>query len=235
MSLLEVVDLVAGYGRLTVVHEATLRVGSGEIVAVLGANGAGKSTLLKTIAGHLPVTGGRILLEGEDVTDLDAYGRTRAGVGYVPQGGNVFGPLSVRDNLAAASLFRPELAPLVGPITARFPRLAERSSQLASTLSGGERQMLAVGSAMAGDPRLLLLDEPTAGLAPMFVHEIVDWMKEVANEGRGVVWVVEQNPETVLQAAQRAYFMAGGQVRDEQPAEELAGDPERLRRILFEG
>lgn len=235
MSLLEVRDLVAGYGRLTVVHGASLRVEPGEIVVVLGPNGAGKTTLLRTIAGHLPVSGGHVELDGNDMTDLDAYRRARAGIGYVPQEGNVFGPLSVRDNLAAAALFRPELAALVGPITDRFPRLAERSNQLASTLSGGERQMLAVGSAMAGDPRLLLLDEPTAGLAPLFVHEIVNWMKEITDEGRGVLWVVEQNPETVLQAAQRVYFMAGGQLRDEQPADALVGEPETLRRILFEG
>lgn len=235
MSLLEVRALEAGYGRLTVVHGASLHVEAGEIVVVLGPNGAGKTTLLRAIAGHLPVSSGSVLLDGRDVTGLDAYERTRAGVGYVPQDGNVFGPLSVRDNLAAASLFRPELASLIEPITQRFPRLAERSNQLASTLSGGERQMLAVGSAMAGDPRLLLLDEPTAGLAPMFVQEIVDWMKEITAEGRAVIWVVEQNPETVLEAAQRAYFMAGGQLRDERSADELVRDPETLRRILFEG
>lgn len=235
MSLLEVEGLETGYGRLTVVHGASLRVEAGEIVVVLGPNGAGKTTLLRALAGHLPAGDGSIRIDGEDVTAMDAYQRSTVGVGYVPQEGNVFGSLSVRDNLAAASLFRPELRSLVGPVTERFPRLAERSTQLASTLSGGERQMLAVGSAMAGDPRLLLLDEPTAGLAPRFVHEIVDWMKAIADEGRGVVWVVEQNPESVLNVASRAYFMANGQVRDEWSAAALIDDPETLRNVLFDG
>lgn len=235
MSLLEVRGLVSGYGRLTVVHDVSLRVDAGEIVVVLGPNGAGKTTLLRTVAGHLPTSAGTIHVDGEDVTALDAYRRSRVGIGYVPQEGNVFGPLSVRDNLAAASLFRPELKGLVTPITERLPRLAERSSQLASTLSGGERQMLAVGSAMAGDPQLLLLDEPTAGLAPRFVYGIVDWMQEIASQGRGVVWVVEQNPETVLTAADRAYFMAGGQIHDERDAAALVADPDAMRRVLFDG
>ena len=234
MSLLDVAGLSGGYGRLTVVHEASIRVEPGEIVVLLGPNGAGKTTLLRTLAGHLDAKAGSIHLDGADVTNLGAYERARAGVGYVPQDQNVFGPLSVAENLAAASLFRPDLEGLVGPIIGRFPRLGERRNQLASTLSGGERQMLAVGSAMAGDPRLLLLDEPTAGLAPRFVHEIVGWMTEVASEGRGVLWVVEQNPETVLHAATRAYLMAGGEIRDERPASALT-DPELLRRVLFDG
>lgn len=235
MSLLEVEDLVSGYGRLAVVHEVSLRVEAGETVVVLGPNGAGKTTLLRTVAGHLPATAGTIHVDGKDVTTLDAFRRSKRGIGYVPQEGNVFGPLSVRDNLAAASLFRPDLQGLVAPITQRLPRLAERAGQLASTLSGGERQMLAVGSAMAGDPRLLLLDEPTAGLAPRFVHEIVDWMQEIASQGRGVVWVVEQNPETVLSAADRVYFMAGGQIHDERDAKALAADPDAMRKVLFDG
>src|SRR5690606_29265874 len=151
MSLLEVDRVVTGYGRLTVVHEVSLRVEAGEIVALLGPNGAGKTTLLRAIAGHIPTTAGTIRLDGVDITSADAYRRARAGIGYVPQDGNVFRSLSVSDNLAAASLFRPDLRALIGPITQRFPRLAERSNQLASTLSGGERQMLAVGSAMVGD------------------------------------------------------------------------------------
>lgn len=235
MSLLALTDLVTGYGRVPVVHGVTVRVEPGEVVAVLGPNGAGKTTLLRAVAGHLPVTSGRVELDGVDVTRADAFHRARAGVGYVPQEGNVFRSLSVADNLSAASLFRPELVPLITPITDRLPRLAERSNQLASTLSGGERQMLAVGSAMAGDPRLLLLDEPTAGLAPQFVDEIVTWMEEVTATGCGVLWVVEQDPEAVLAAASRAYFMAAGQIRDEQPAAALVDDPSTLRRILFDG
>jgi ABC-type branched-subunit amino acid transport system ATPase component len=145
----------------------------------------------------------------------------------------VFGPLTVSENLAAASLSRPDLTGRADAVTRRFPRLAERRSQRASTLSGGERQMLAVGSAMVGEPRLLLLDEPTAGLAPRFVAEIVHWMVETANGGCGILWVVEQNPEAVIDAASRAYFMAGGEVTDERPAATL-DDAKLLRQILFD-
>ncbi len=234
MSLLALKGVSGGYGRLTVIHEATLHVESGEIVVLLGPNGAGKTTLLRTIAGHLPVSAGTVMLDGDDVTDRDAFERTRRGVGYVPQEKNVFGSLTVAENLAAASLSQPDLAHLVGPIMDRFPRLGERRAQRASTLSGGERQMLAVGSAMAGDPRILLLDEPTAGLAPRFVDEMVEWMREVAAGGRAVLWVVEQDPERVLGAASRAYLMAGGEIRDERPAASL-NDPELLRQVLFDG
>lgn len=234
MSLLQIDGLSSGYGRLTVTHDVSMRVEPGEIVILLGPNGAGKTTLLRTIAGHLPVGTGQINLDGVDITSFDAYQRSTNGIGYVPQENKVFGSLSVKENLAAASLFRPELSGLVEPIMDRFPRLRERESQQASTLSGGERQMLAVGSAMAGDPKLVVLDEPTAGLAPMFVDEILDWMKEAAAAGKGIVWVVEQDPERIARAASRAYFMAGGEIRDEKPASELS-DPELLRRVLFDG
>ncbi|MGF1618614.1 MAG: ABC transporter ATP-binding protein [Acidimicrobiia bacterium] len=234
MSLLKISDLSSGYGKLTVTHNVSLRVEPGEIVLLLGPNGAGKTTLLRTIAGHLPTQSGQIELQGEDITRFDAYQRSRSGIGYVPQEKKVFGSLSVYENLQAASLFRPEVAPLITPILERFPRLRERQGQMASTLSGGERQMLAVGSAMAGDPRLVLLDEPTAGLAPRFVDEIVTWMKEVADGGNGVIWVVEQDPEKVAGVASRAYFMAGGEIRDEKPSSDLT-DPALLRRVLFDG
>lgn len=144
MSLLKVSGLSSGYGKLTVTHNVSLRVEPGEIVLLLGPNGAGKTTLLRTIAGHLPTQGGQIELQGEDITKLDAYQRSRSGIGYVPQEKKVFGSLSVYENLQAASLFRPDVAPLITPILERFPRLRERQGQMASTLSGGERQMLAV-------------------------------------------------------------------------------------------
>jgi ABC-type branched-subunit amino acid transport system ATPase component len=231
--LLEVGALEAGYGKLMVLHGLDLRVEAGEIVLLMGSNGAGKSTLLRTISGHLPTKSGRILVDGEDISPNSAYERSALGIGYVPQERNVFGSLTVSENLAAASLFRPELAARAKAVRDRFPPLAERRSQRASTLSGGERQMLAVGSAMVGEPRLLLLDEPAAGLAPRFVAEIVRWMREVAEEGCGVLWVVEQNPEAVIEAASRAYFMTGGEITDERPAVTL-DDAELLREILFD-
>jgi branched-chain amino acid transport system ATP-binding protein len=233
VSLLQLSGVSSGYGRITVTHDVSLTVNEGEIVILLGPNGAGKTTLLRTIAGLLPAKSGHVRFGGEDITALDAYERSRVGVGYVPQENKVFGPLSVQENLEAASLFRPDLKNLVDPIMERFPRLRERKAQRASTLSGGERQMLAVGAAMAGDPRLVLLDEPTAGLAPRFVGEIVDWMKTTSEAGKGVLWVVEQDPERVAEVASRAYFMAGGEIRDEKSASELT-DPELFRQVLFE-
>jgi branched-chain amino acid transport system ATP-binding protein len=230
--LLELSSLEAGYGKLTVVHDVSLRVEAGEIVLLMGPNGAGKTTLLRTIGGHLPAESGRILLDGDDITPTSAYQRSTMGVGYVPQESNVFGPLTVAENLASATLFRPELAAHTDTVLDRFPRLEERRTQRASTLSGGERQMLAVGSAMVGDPRLLLLDEPTAGLAPRFVAEIVQWMADIAADGRGVLWVVEQNPEPVIEAASRAYFMAGGEIGQERPASSLT-DAELVRQVLL--
>lgn len=234
MSLLGIRSVSSGYGRLIVTHDIDMHVDRGEIVLIVGPNGAGKTTLLKTIAGHLPVRNGRIDLDGEDVTSLSAYERALKGVGYVPQERKVFGSLTVAENLESPTLFRPELREMVPPIFERFPRLDERRSQRASTLSGGERQMLAVGAAMVGNPDLVLLDEPTAGLAPRFVDEIVTWMSEVASSGRAVVWVVEQDPGKVAEAANRVYFMAGGEVRDERPASDLT-DSELLRQLLFEG
>lgn len=231
--LLDITALESGYGKLTVVHGVDLHVGSGEIVLLMGPNGAGKTTLLRAISGHLPTNGGRIEIDGEDISSHSAYARSALGVGYVPQEQNVFGPLNIADNLAAATLFRPELTERIDEVFSRFPHLAERRTQRASTLSGGERQMLAVGSALVGNPRLLLLDEPTAGLAPRYVTEIVHWMREVVSGGCGVIWVVEQNPEAVLEAASRAYFMAGGEITDERPAASL-DDAELRRQILFD-
>lgn len=230
--LLEVRSLEAGYGKLTVVHDVSLRVEEGEIVLLMGPNGAGKTTLLRTLSGHLPAQSGRILLNGEDITATSAYQRSSMGIGYVPQERNVFGPLTVAENLASATLFRPDLAGHTRAVFDRLPRLEERRTQRASTLSGGERQMLAVGSAMVGDPRLILLDEPTAGLAPRFVAEIVRWMSEVAAYERGVLWVVEQNPEPVIEAASRAYFMSGGEIGQERPASSLT-DAELVRQVLL--
>ena len=231
---LELRSITSGYGKLTIVHDVDLTVSAGEIVLVMGPNGAGKTTLLRTISGHLPIQSGQIIQGGSDITSQSAYERAGLGIGYVPQEGNVFRSLTVAENLAAPTLFKPELADGIGKITARFPRLAERRSQLASTLSGGERQMLAVGSAMVASPQLLLLDEPTAGLAPRFVAEIVQWMSDITSQGCGVLWVVEQNPEAVIEAASRVYFMAGGEITDEQPAANLH-DADLLRKVLFDG
>lgn len=232
--LLEVSGVTSGYGKVEVLHDVSLSLAPGELVAVLGPNGAGKTTLLRCLSGQIPATTGTVLLDGADVTGEGAHRRSMLGIGYVPQERNVFGPLSVIDNLMAAALSRPELVAGVDEVLERFPRLAERRGQLASTLSGGERQMLAVGSAMVGRPRLLLLDEPTAGLAPRFVAEIVSWLGRVVAQGCAVLWVVEQDPASVLKVATRAYLMAGGTLRGEHRAAELI-DSQVLSRIMFDG
>lgn len=231
--LLEVNELESGYGKVTVLHEVNLSVAAGEIVVILGPNGAGKSTLTKTIAGHLRPTGGKILFDGEDVTGHSAQDVSRLGIGYVPQEDNVFRELSVRDNLRVVTLAFPEAQSRVENVFERFPILAERATQRAATLSGGERQTLAMSSALIADPRILLLDEPTAGLAPLFIGQMVDWVSELAADGMAVVWVVEQNPDKILAASTRTYLFEGGRSMAEFESSELL-KPGRLQELLLE-
>jgi ABC-type branched-subunit amino acid transport system ATPase component len=196
---------------------------------ILGANGAGKTTLLKTIAGHLTPTSGQILLSGEPIDGNGPSGAAGAGVGYVPQEQNVFGELSVYDNLRIGILDDPSA---VHDAFERFPLLAERSRQHADTLSGGERQILAISAALVPGPRLLLLDEPTSGLAPLFVEQIVEWIAGEAAGGTTVLWVVEQNPEPILKVSNRTYLMEGGQIVQELDSRSLL-EPGRLERLLL--
>ena len=231
--LLEVQGLVSGYGKVTVLHGVTFNVPAGEIIVVLGPNGAGKSTLMKTVAGHLTPTSGTVTLDGADITGLSAGDAARCGVGYVPQEQNVFRELTVRDNLRVAGLQFAGMQDRLDAVFTRFPFLAERANQRAATLSGGERQTLAVSSALVGDPRVLLLDEPSAGLAPLFIKRMVTWVQELADTGMGVAWVVEQNPEMVLAASTRTYLVEGGRVTDTFVSKELL-KPGRLNELLLE-
>ena len=211
---LRAAELSSGYGRLPVLHNVDFAVGEGEMVAVLGPNGAGKSTLMKTLAGLLPPMSGTIELRGASTAGWSAPRIAQAGIGYVPQENNVFPTLSVRENLEIGR-GSGRGARSLDQVFDRFPILAERQAQRAGTLSGGERQMLALSSALLMEPELLLLDEPTTGLSPQMVSLLSDWIREIAESGLSVVWVVEQNPERVLRAASRAYLMAGGQAREE--------------------
>lgn len=231
--LLEVRGLVSGYGRVTVLHGVDLKASAGEIVAVLGPNGAGKSTLMKTVGGHLQPTTGEVLLDGRDITGFHAQEAATHGIGYVPQEHNVFRDLTVRDNLRVAALSQRGTDSGFETVFERFPILAQRSSQRAATLSGGERQTLAVSSALIGEPKVLLLDEPTSGLAPLFIRQMVEWVEELAGSGMGVIWVIEQNPEMILAASTRAYLMHGGRVTDEFEGQELL-KPGRIRELLLE-
>lgn len=232
--LLEVNGLESGYGKLTVLHGVSLRADAGEVVSILGPNGAGKSTLMKTIAGHLPPINGDIVLKGNRVGNRGPFHLAQSGVGYVPQDDNVFGEMTVLENLElGAFAVGKDTSDLIDAVFARFPILSERRQQRASTLSGGERQALAVSSSLITGSDLLLLDETTAGLAPKFVDQIVTWVMEFAASGTGVVWVLEQNPEVILEISQRTYLMDGGQIREEIDSSELL-EPGRLEEVMLE-
>jgi branched-chain amino acid transport system ATP-binding protein len=210
---LEVDGLVAGYKPVVVVHGLALRASPGQFVAVLGPNGAGKSTLMSAVAGVLRPMGGSVRLDGDQIEGWPAHKVARAGVSLVPQGFQVLGRLSVAENLelGAYTAKRAVTAERMAAIFDRFPRLAERRKTLASSLSGGERAMLAVSRALMSSPRLLLLDEPSAGLAPLAVTALFEAIAEVRDRGVTTV-VVEQNVRQALKYADHAYVVNSGQV-----------------------
>jgi branched-chain amino acid transport system ATP-binding protein len=231
--MLEVRDLHAGYGRLPVLHGVSIRVPAEGAVAILGPNGAGKSTLLKALARQLPIMSGELSFDGRSYGREGATWAARNGIALVPQSGNVFPDLTIRDNLRLSAMRRPDGAAAIEKAVARFPVLAERADQLAGSLSGGERQMLAISSALLLEPRLLLLDEPTTGLSPQAAEATAESVADVARGGTAVLWVVEQMPELVLRRVQHAYVMEAGQVGfDGSPRELLAGG--RLEQMLLQ-
>jgi branched-chain amino acid transport system ATP-binding protein len=225
--LLQVSDLVAGYARgLPILHGASLEVARGEIATVIGPNGAGKSTLLKAIAGLVAIEGGRVALEGRDITALPPHRVVRSGVGYVPQTGNVFTSLTIHENLkVGAHLLRGEMAARLERAYALFPELAGKRRARARTLSGGQRQMLAIARALMTDPILVMLDEPTAGLAPRVVGEVFAQLRRLAQAGVAVL-IVEQNARAALAASDRGYVFAEGRNRIEGRAADLLDNPE---------
>jgi len=230
---LEITSLKSGYGKVQILHGVDLIVPAGEITTVLGANGAGKSTLMNTIAGHLPVMSGGIHHNGLEMNMLSPLQTCKAGVGIVPQEANVFAELSVKDNLRVSSFAFEGADERVKEVLKRFPILGERADQLASTLSGGERQTLAIATALVAGPDILILDEPTAGLAPIFADRIVSWVCELVQEGMGVAWVVEQNPEKILKVSQKAYVMDAGKNSATIDSKTLL-QPGRLEEILLQ-
>jgi branched-chain amino acid transport system ATP-binding protein len=210
--MLESEGLTAGYGALPIVHEVSLEIPRGELIAILGPNGAGKSTLLKALAGRLPVLAGDRRLAGESYRDRDAHWAARSGIVLVPQTGAVFPDLSVEDNLRIGALGRRDAVAAIAAAMERLPILHERSAQPAGSLSGGERQLLAIASALLMNPKVLLLDEPTTGLAPLAAEATAELISATVGGGTAVAWVVEQIPEVALERATRAYFLDGGQV-----------------------
>ena len=211
-AVLRVEALEAGYGGFPVLHGVDLEVAAGEIVAVVGPNGAGKSTLLKTIFRLLPAQGGSVSFEGTDLQRHPTHSLAEMGMGYVPQENNTFPDLSVRDNLALAlrGSSPVQIRRRVEDVAESYPALRDRMNQNASTLSGGERQMLALASAMITGPRFLALDEPTTGLAPSIVRERIDDILRIRDSGTTLMWVIEESPLVCLPHCDRVYVMQAG-------------------------
>ena len=224
-AVLTVEDLVAGYvPEVDILTGVDLRVEEGEIVTVIGPNGAGKSTLIKSIFGLLPPRRGRVVLRGEDLAGLRPHSITRRGMSYVPQLDNVFESLSVEENLEMGALAQQKTQERIDAMYELFPRLGERRRQAAGTMSGGERQMLAMARALMPEPQILLLDEPSAGLAPAFVEAIFEKIADINRHGVTLV-MVEQNARRALGMSTRGYVLDVGQNRFEGRGEELLEDP----------
>ncbi|AFZ37109.1 Phosphonate-transporting ATPase [Stanieria cyanosphaera PCC 7437] len=224
--LLEVENVYAGYVQdLNILQGINFRIAPGELVAVIGPNGAGKSTLAKTIFGLLNPNQGKIIFKGENIAGLKSNQIVRRGMCYVPQIANVFASLSVEENLEMGAFIRNgSLQSLKDTIYTMFPRLAERRRQRAGTLSGGERQMLAMGRALMLDPDLLLLDEPSAALSPILVNSVFEQIKAINQTGKSIV-LVEQNAKKALLMANRGYVLESGKDRFEGTGEQLLKDP----------
>jgi len=225
-AVLEASELVSGYGEVEILHGVSLRLDRGEIVAIIGPNGAGKSTLMKAIFGLLKVKSGTVRLEGEDITGMSPERIVRKGMCYVPQSENVFPSLSIRENLEMGAFtrrdgFRHRLDEIYG----LFPDLAQRPQLRAGKLSGGQRQMLALARALMLDPKVLLLDEPTASLAPKMVDDIFATIRSINQTGVGIL-IVEQNAKEALGICHRAYVLAGGNNRLEDTGPELLASEE---------
>ncbi len=234
--MLRVDRVHSGYGNIEVLHGVSLHVEESEIVAVIGPNGAGKSTVLKTIMGFLDPTRGRITFEGEDITGLKSYLAVTKGISYIPQGRIVFHDMTVQENLEMGGYTEKDkgrLREALERVYSIFPILEERKDQRAGSLSGGEQQMLAMGRGLVLDPKLVLLDEPSLGLAPKFVDIVFDKIVEMAKLGKTMI-IVEQNAARALEIADRGYVLELGRNRYEGTGKELL-DSEEVRRLYLGG
>jgi branched-chain amino acid transport system ATP-binding protein len=235
-NILEVENLAVSYGAIQALQGISFHVQEGEIVTLIGANGAGKSTTLKTISGLLHATSGHIRYDGRDILGTPADVIVKMGVVQVPEGRRIFAPLTVRENLEMGAFTRTDKAEIersMKRVFASFPRLEERLSQLGGTLSGGEQQMLAMGRGLMAQPRLLLLDEPSMGLAPILVEEIFDIIEEISQQGVSIL-LVEQNASMALSVANRAYVLETGRVVLEGPAQQVLENPDVQKAYLGE-
>lgn len=235
MAMLEVKDLNVYCGLIHALRDVSFEVNEGEVVALIGANGAGKTTTLHTVTGLLPARSGTVLFEGKDITKKPGHEIVRLGMSHVPEGRRVFAGLTVCENLKMGAYTRPkgELEDSLAAVYQRFPRLEERKNQPAGTLSGGEQQMLAMGRALMAKPRILLLDEPSMGLSPLFVSEVFKIIQQVSATGTTVL-LVEQNAKKALSIADRAYVLETGRIAGSGKASDLLCDDSIKKAYLGE-
>ncbi len=223
MAMLEIKDLKVSYGIIQAIKGISFEVNKGEVIALIGANGAGKTTILHTITGLLNADSGSVTYEGKDITRMPGHKIVSMGIAHVPEGRRVFANMTVLQNLKLGAYTRKdkaEIAETLEMVYTRFPRLKERKNQLAGTLSGGEQQMLAMGRALMSHPQIILMDEPSMGLSPIFVNEIFDIIEEVSKSGTTVL-LVEQNAKKALSIADRAYVLETGNIVLDGKASEL--------------
>ena len=236
MAMLQVTDLKVNYGVIQAIKGVSFEVNEGEVIALIGANGAGKTTILHTVTGLIAPKSGKIEFEGKDITKMPAHKIVTLGMAHVPEGRRVFADLRVYENLLMGAFTRKdkdEIAKTLEMVYKRFPRLRERKNQVAGTLSGGEQQMLAMGRALMSHPKILLMDEPSMGLSPLFVNEIFDIIKEVSASGTTVL-LVEQNAKKALSIADRAYVLETGKIVLDAAADVLMNDPSIKKAYLGE-
>lgn len=234
--MLEVKDIQVYYGMIQAIKGVSFHVDEGEVVALIGANGAGKTTILHTISGLLTPKNGSVLFEGQDITKIPGHKIVSMGMAHVPEGRRVFAQLTVLQNLKMGAYTRKdkeEIRQTLQTVFERFPRLEERQNQLAGTLSGGEQQMLAMGRALMSHPKIILMDEPSMGLSPIFVNEIFDIIQEVSKGGTTVL-LVEQNAKKALSIADRAYVLETGNIVLEGKAQDLLQDDSIRKAYLGE-
>lgn len=229
--MLRVEAIDAGYGRMRVLYGVSLEARAGEITCLLGRNGAGKTTTMKAIMGLLPLTAGRVTLDGTEISGLPAHRVPEHRIGYIPQGRRLFSELTVAENIEIGLMTRGSGSAVRDRVLALFPRLAERLSQRAGTLSGGEQQMLATARALCLEPQVLLLDEPTEGLQPSMIQAIRDVIVQMRVEGVAVL-LVEQRVDAVLEIADRVVFLENGRTLETAAADDLRADPQQLHRYL---
>ena len=236
MAMLSVNNLQVHYGMIQAIKGVSFEVNQGEVIALIGANGAGKTTILHTVSGLLSPTKGSVIFEGQDITKIPAHKIVSLGMAHVPEGRRVFAQLTVLENLKLGAYTRKdknEMEETLQMIYKRFPRLEERKNQIAGTLSGGEQQMLAMGRALMSHPKIILMDEPSMGLSPIFVEEVFKIIRDISAEGVTVL-LVEQNAKKALNIADRAYVLETGNIILEGDAKKLMNDESVKKAYLGE-